>query len=202
MTITLDQLRRALTQETPVLPRPELDTELLLAAVAAVVGPGHPLEVLLIRRATSASDPWSAHMAFPGGKVETDDESMLVTAARETLEEIGVDLLDSAEYLGGLPIVDVVRGDEGRQRRALQIHPFVFALKRSVEFKANHEVDEVVWVPLDSLLDGSRETTVVHERDGQRFRFPAWDVNGQPVWGLTYRMLRSLLTALEEGSHE
>jgi 8-oxo-dGTP pyrophosphatase MutT (NUDIX family) len=122
---------------------------------------------------------------------------MLVTAARETLEEIGVDLLHSAEYLGGLPIVDVAR-----QGRALQIHPFVFALKRSVEFRANHEVDEVVWVPLDSLLDGSRETSVVHERDGQRFRFPAWDVNGQPVWGLTYRMLRSLLTRLEEGSHE
>jgi len=197
VTITLDQLRRALVDEAPVLPRPELDAGLLLAAVAAVVGPGHPLEVLLIRRATSETDPWSAHMAFPGGKVQTSDESMLVTAARETLEEVGVDLLESAEYLGGLPIVDVAR-----QGRALQIHPFVFALKHSVEFRANHEVDEIVWVALDSLLDGSRETTVVHEREGQRFRFPAWDVNGQAVWGITYRMLRSLLTALEEGSHE
>ena len=135
-------------------------------------------------------------MAFPGGKLDTGDESLLITAMRETREELGVDLLD-AEYLGRLPVVDV-----SRQGRALQIHPFVFALEGAVEFRPNHEVDAVFWVPLDSLLDGSRATTVVQESNGSRFRFPAWDVDGHPVWGLTYRMLRSLLTALEEGSHE
>ena len=110
---------------------------------------------------------------------------------------MGVDLLDRAEYLGPLPIVDV-----SRQGRALQIHPFVFALTETVEFQPNHEVDGVFWVALDSLLDGSRATTVVQESNGNRFRFPAWDVNGHAVWGLTYRMLRSLLTALEESTHE
>lgn len=197
MTITLERLKRALARETPVLPRPEYQPGRLVAAVAAVVRPEQTVDVLLIRRASSEGDPWSAHMAFPGGKLDQGDENLLVTALRETREELGVDLLQTADYLGQLPVVDVAR-----LGRALQIHPFVFALKNSVEFRTNHEVDGVFWVALDSLTDGSRETTVLQESNGNRFRFPAWDVEGNPVWGLTYRMLRSLLTALEESTHE
>lgn len=197
MTITLERVKRALAREPPLLPRPEYQPGHLVAAVAAVVGPSQPLEVLLIRRARSDADPWSSHMAFPGGKLDQGDENLLVTAMRETREEVGVDLLEAADYLGQLPIVDV-----SRHGRALQIHPFVFALKNSVEFRTNHEVDGIFWVSLDSLRDGSRETTVVQESNGNRFRFPAWDVEGNPVWGLTHRMLRSLLTALEESTHE
>ena len=197
MTITLDRIRRALVRETQALSRPEPEPGQLIAAVAAVVRPTEPLDVLLIRRATSAADPWSAHMAFPGGKLDQGDENLLATALRETREEVGVNLLDQAEYLGQLPIVDV-----SRQGRALSIHPFVFALTDAVEFQPNHEVDGVFWVALDSLLDGSRATTVIHESNGNRFRFPAWDVDGHPVWGLTYRMLRSLLAALEDSTHE
>lgn len=197
MTITLDRLQRALARESLALPRPEYEPGHLIAAVALVVRPGQPLDVLLIRRAVSEKDPWSAHMAFPGGKLDQGDENLLVTAMRETQEEVGVNLLDAAEYLGRLPVVAV-----SRLERALQIHPFVFALKGSVEFRTNHEVDRVFWVALDSLTDGSRETTVLQESNGNRLRYPAWDVDGHPVWGLTYRMLRSLLTALEESTHE
>lgn len=136
-------------------------------------------------------------MAFPGGKLDQGDENLLVTAMRETQEEVGVNLLETAEYLGQLPVVAVSGGG-----RALRIHPFVFALTGSVEFRTNYEVDGVFWVALDSLTDGSRETTVIQESNGNRFQYPAWDVDGHPVWGLTYRMLRSLLTALEESTHE
>lgn len=197
MTITLDRLERALARDAPLLLRPEYQPGHLVAAVAAVVRPGQTLDILLIRRASFDTDPWSSHMAFPGGKLDQSDENLLATAVRETLEEVGVDLGSTADYLGQLPIVDVAR-----HGRALQIHPFVFALKGSVEFRTNHEVDAVFWVALDSLSDGSRETSVFQESNGNRFRFPAWDVDGNPVWGLTYRMLRSLLTALEESPHE
>ena len=197
MTVTLDQLKRALAREAAAPAPPAYEPGHLIAAVAVVVRPEQPLDVLLIQRASSETDPWSAHMALPGGKLDEGDENLLVTAMRETQEEVGINLLQAAEYLGQLPVVSV-----SRHGRALRIHPFVFALMNPVEFRTNHEVDGVFWVALDSLRDGSRETTVVQEGDGNRFRYPAWDVDGHPVWGLTYRMLRSLLTALEESAHE
>lgn len=197
MTISLERLQQTLARESLVLQRPEYEPGQLIAAVALVLRPGLPLDILLILRAASEKDPWSAHMAFPGGKLDQGDENLLVTAMRETQEEVGVNLLDAAEYLGQLPVVAVSRGG-----RALRIHPFVFALEGSVEFRTNHEVDGVFWVALDSLTDGSRDTTVIQESNGNRFQYPAWDVDGHPVWGLTYRMLRSLLTALEESTDE
>ncbi|MFN7699333.1 MAG: NUDIX domain-containing protein [Deltaproteobacteria bacterium] len=48
------------------------------AAVAAILrerAPGAP-EVLFIRRAEKPGDPWSGHMAFPGGKQEPGDPDL------------------------------------------------------------------------------------------------------------------------------
>src|SRR4051812_3842337 len=55
------------------------------AAVAAILrdaaeGP----EILFIRRAEHPQDPWSGHMAFPGGREEPGDADLLETAIRET----------------------------------------------------------------------------------------------------------------------
>ena len=70
------------------------------AAVAVVLREGpRSAEVLLIERAHHPDDPWSGHMAFPGGRMEAGDDSTRTTAARETLEEVGVSL-HGAEYLG------------------------------------------------------------------------------------------------------
>src|SRR5688572_28899501 len=64
------------------------------AAVAAVLhepGEGHP-ELLFIERAEHPLDPWSGHMAFPGGRVDPGDPGPRHAAERETLEEVGLDL--------------------------------------------------------------------------------------------------------------
>ncbi len=72
------------------------------AAVAVVLREidGRP-EVLLIERATKEGDPWSGHMAFPGGRVEDVDGSIQIAAERETFEEVGVSL-EGAELIGRL----------------------------------------------------------------------------------------------------
>jgi 8-oxo-dGTP pyrophosphatase MutT (NUDIX family) len=63
------------------------------AAVAVTLAPGpEELEVLLIRRAEHEGDPWSGHMAFPGGHHDPTDPTLAATAERETLEEVGIDL--------------------------------------------------------------------------------------------------------------
>ena len=50
------------------------------------------LELLVIQRAEKAGDPWSGHMALPGGRREPGDRDAYDTARRETLEEVGIDL--------------------------------------------------------------------------------------------------------------
>jgi len=40
------------------------------------------LSVLMIKRADREGDPWSGHMAFPGGRKDRGDSNTLVTAKR------------------------------------------------------------------------------------------------------------------------
>ena len=72
-------------------------------SVVAIIlrNPAPQTELLFIKRSESAGDPWSGHMAFPGGHREADDAGLKETAIRETKEEIGLDL-SNAEYLGSI----------------------------------------------------------------------------------------------------
>lgn len=54
-------------------------------------------EILFIERATRKTDRWSGHVALPGGKQELHEDDQ-ETAARETLEEIGLDLSDPTHF--------------------------------------------------------------------------------------------------------
>ena len=165
------------------------------AAVAAVLRQGGMgPEVLLIRRAEHPRDPWSGHMAFPGGREDPGDADLLATAVRETREEIALDLQRQAELIGPLPMLPAIaRG----KRTGLTIAPFVFELAGEVELTLNHEVAETVWAPLGPLAQGEYATTVPYTLGGQEIRLPAHDVNGRIVWGLTYRMLDTLFMLLK-----
>ena len=108
------------------------------AAVAIVLRDGPSgIEVLFIHRAEHPEDPWSGHMAFPGGRAE-DGEPPLLTAMRESAEEVGLDL-GRAELLGALDEVQAVR----RVPVDLAIAPFVFRVPASATPQPNHEVRAV-----------------------------------------------------------
>ena len=165
------------------------------AAVAIVLretseGP----QVLLIRRAERAGDPWSGHMGFPGGREDERDEDLIATAVRETREELSLDLTRVGRRLGGLPeLPAVARG----RATGMVIAPFVFELTEDapLSYKAD-EVSEAVWVPLEPLLHGTLRTTIAYELSGQSTRLPAHDFEGRIVWGLTYRMLDDFFALL------
>lgn len=187
--IDIDLVRRAIGRAGRE-SRPDADDR--LAAVSAVlrdagrdVGP----EVLLIRRAAHDADPWSGHMAFPGGRHDPSDPDLLHTALRETLEEVGLDLARDAELIGRLPLLPAIA--RGR-RVGLTIAPYVFALSRDLPLEPNREVAEIVWAPLRPMARGEISTTIPWELAGERLEMPAYDVHGRIVWGLTYRMLESL----------
>jgi 8-oxo-dGTP pyrophosphatase MutT (NUDIX family) len=152
------------------------------------------VEVLLIRRAEHELDPWSGHMALPGGHGDPGDASLVATAVREVSEEVGLDLLSHAELLGRLPAVHAHPAN-------FSIFPLVFGLSAGPEAEPNPaEVQEVVWVSLDHLRSSSARTSHELGVEQQRRRFPAFDVSGRTVWGLTYRILGDLLQQLDSAS--
>jgi 8-oxo-dGTP pyrophosphatase MutT (NUDIX family) len=161
------------------------------AAVATILRdtPGGA-EVLLIRRAEREGDPWSGHMAFPGGRRDAQDPDLYATAVRETREEVGLDLTTHGALLGRLAdLPAIARG----LRADLVIRPFVFALEReaTLAFDAA-EVAEALWTPLAALARGEGAGVVHYRIEGREIELPCWHVGGRVVWGLTHRMLVSL----------
>lgn len=165
------------------------------AAVAIVMRERRrAVEVLLIERAEREGDPWSGHMAFPGGRLEQGDDSSRTAARRETLEEVGIELAH-AEYLGRL---DDIIGNP-RTRPTLVVAAHVFFLDESQEIElAPDEVQDAFWFPLADMLETTRsvEYTIA---DRPEARYPGILV-GVPdrhvVWGLTYRFLENLMQLL------
>lgn len=166
------------------------------AAVAAVLRGASEPEVLLIRRAEHPDDPWSGHMAFPGGRHDPTDRDLLHTAVRETLEEVGLDLPSRGRLLGRLD--DIPALARGR-RTGMAIAPFVFELvDREPDLRPNCEVQEILWAPLGPLMRGEASTTIAYSHEGGTLHLPAFDVQGRIVWGLTYQMLQHLFAVLRE----
>lgn len=195
MKIDVDFVRTALQDR---LHRPAtLQGDERFAAVAAVLREQEgDAEVLLIRRAQQESDPWSGHMAFPGGRQDASDVDLLHTAVRETEEEVGLRLRPEDHLLGRLDdLPAVARG----RRVGLIIAPFVFAIGGDPVLVPNAaEVDELVWAPLGPLVRGARNTIFRYQLDGRSVELPAYDVDGRVVWGLTHRMLGELFEALQK----
>jgi 8-oxo-dGTP pyrophosphatase MutT (NUDIX family) len=191
--VDLQTIRKQLQHKNPV--RQALPEIQRRAAVAAILRPvDGDTEVLLIRRAERLGDPWSGHMAFPGGHQEPFDSDLRATAMRETLEEVGLDLARH-EYLGGLDeLPAVARG----RFVGMVISPHVFALLETPELKPNAEVAAVVWGRLGPMLRGEIDAIKELNHDGELRRMPAFQVHDHLVWGMTHHMLRSLLRLLDE----
>ncbi|KAG0231333.1 hypothetical protein BGX31_005552 [Mortierella sp. GBA43] len=113
-------------------------------------------EVLFIERATRKTDRWSGHVALPGGKREEGDEDDQETAARETTEEIGLDLSDLTQFrcLGALD--DRELWTSFGRVFLMVLSPFVYIqLSPSTPpLKPQpSEVASVHWQPLSLFLD-------------------------------------------------
>jgi len=177
--------------------RPRLIEEPYVAraavALALAAAPGG-VEVLLIERATRDDDPWSGHIAFPGGRRDPDDADAVATAVRETREEVGVDLLADGMFLGRL---DELRATARHRRLDLVIAPIVFALRRPVALSPSpREVESAVWVPLAHLSSPDARGTYTRTVDEMTADFPALRYQHYTVWGLTHRILDGFLALI------
>jgi len=149
-------------------------------------------ELLFIKRADYPGDPWSGQVAFPGGREEPGDLSLADTAARETREETGIDLMRDGTFLGTL---DDLRPRINRLPDVI-VRPYVVLLDRYEPLVLSSEVALAFWIPLEALktVDSWRETPLLAR--GVQINTRAFHHDGHIVWGMTERVLGQLLAIL------
>jgi 8-oxo-dGTP pyrophosphatase MutT (NUDIX family) len=176
------------------------DPSLRRAAVAILIrlGEGDEPEVFFIQRAVYEGDPWSGQIAFPGGREEIGDESLLETAVRETFEETQVDLPTCGEFIGAL---DDLRPMTVRLP-AIFVRPFVFLVSDVPEPILSSEVAETFWVPLSALLDRTLWPVTRIQVIGEEISRIAFHHRGFVIWGMTERILSSLLGLIGTAQQE
>lgn len=159
---------------------------LRFAAVSIMLRNKHNPSVLLIKRAERAGDPWSGQIAFPGGKMQQEDKTARDTAIRETMEEVGIDLSRKAEFLGYGALATTHTG-------SMDVVPTVFLMRGDAEVRTNDEVASHRWVSLEDLLAPGARSTFRLKTPESVIELPAYAVGDYVVWGLTHRIIDSLL---------
>ncbi len=195
--IDLARIRSAFAGYAPVLVPGQGRSEAAVAMVLRTPREGADAipEVLLIERARREGDPWSGHMAFPGGRVEREDPGVREAAERETFEEVGIDLA-GAELLGRL---DDLEGHHAGRPVPLVISAFVYLAPDPGPVAPSPEVESALWLPVTSLADPARHVDYPYPPAGGAL-YPGIVV-GDPerhvVWGLTYRFVEIFFRIVE-----
>ncbi|KAF1997192.1 hypothetical protein P154DRAFT_497252 [Amniculicola lignicola CBS 123094] len=117
-------------------------------------------ELLFIKRASRVGDKWTGHVALPGGKRDPEDDDDQVTAVREAMEEVGIDLsYANAIAVGNLP-QRIVTTSWGKVP-LMVLCPYVYLLT-SPEYPAQRlqptEVASTHWVSLRALQSPALRT--------------------------------------------
>jgi 8-oxo-dGTP pyrophosphatase MutT (NUDIX family) len=123
----------------------------------------------------------AGQVAFPGGRADASDISLVETALRETQEETGIDpafvtvagFLDAYETGTGYAILPVV----GLLSDGFALSPHAV------------EVAEIFEVPLSFLLDPANKQQQSREFQGRRRSFYSFTYEGHYIWGATAAML-------------
>jgi len=149
---------------------------------------------LLFTKRTELVEHHKGEICFPGGRQEAGDDDLFATAVRETFEEVGISPAHM-ERIGQLDDI-VSRGSN------FVISPFVGFLTTAAPYHyshADHEVDEILEIPLAHLLDETNGGVELRHLDGQDIEMPFYRFHGHVIWGATARILAQFLRLLSDG---
>ena len=163
----LDQL--SLKQSDP-------KSDLPKAAVLIALTDEENPEVIYTLRSNKVSSH-QGEVSFPGGMQEESDTSLIITALRESEEEIGLPQ-NCVKILGSL--------DTMVSRFNVSVTPFVGVIPGDVELNSSSEEIEACFrVPLSFLLKDKRYRNDEVNRNGETFYMPAYKYSSYVIWGLT-----------------
>lgn len=185
----ISRLVRALADKPGQVIEPEQPMRRAAIALVLRMGELGEPELLMIKRAEVERDPWSGHVACPGGRMEPGDLDLAQTAMRETWEETGIELSRVGRILGTLDDIS----PRTPVLPPIIIRPFVAAVPSDVSIVQSPEVSAAFWVPMSALRDrASWGMGVVQVRGADR-EVATFTHAGYTVWGLTERVLKQLL---------
>lgn len=140
-------------------------------------------EVILTKRSPQLKHH-PGQVAFPGGKQDAVDATLVEAALREAEEEVGL-RSDQVEMLGALPVHETVTGFE--------VTPFIGLVQGPFDpVPEAGEVAEVFSVPLDFVSNPSHFRVEGRRWRGQRRHYYTAPYGPYYIWGATARMLRGL----------
>jgi len=149
---------------------------------------------LLLTRRTNALANHKGQVAFPGGGYEKEDGDLATTALRETFEELGIPP-EKIDIIGQLPQQPVISG--------YVVTPIVAILPGDVPLRPTpDEIARVFFVPLTWLADPAHiERVEKHRWHGLDYLVPFYiPYEGEIIWGMTARIILSLLETLKNPS--
>ena len=145
---------------------------------------------LLFTRRTDRVEHHKGQISFPGGRQDPEDADLLATALREAEEEMGLRKED-VRILGELDDICTVSD--------FCVAPFVGLIPYPYPFRPSpHEIDEMIEVPLASLLDPARSRREFREHGGLTWPVHFYEHGRHTIWGATASILKQLLDLLPE----
>jgi len=174
------------TQLAAYQPRQLKQTKVEAGVMVLVTDCEHNPEIILTQRSKRLSSH-SGEVAFPGGKRDAEDDSILTTALRETEEEIGLHA-SHIELLGELGQLHSVHG--------LRVTPCVGVIAEhstAMLTASPDEIDAIFKVPLTYFLDQQNQCDDEYVVRGKNLYVPAWRYDGYIIWGLTAYFIAELV---------
>ncbi len=167
----------------------EVEDSCLKAGVLILLYPlNERLHVVFTRR-TDRVDFHQAQISFPGGQQE-QDESFKEAAVREAHEEVNISP-DSVRILGELTPLYIPPSN-------YCVYPVVGAADERPDFQpSEHEVEEVIEVPLEHLLDPENMRRETWRYKGRDIQVPFYSFEGHKIWGATAMILSELIELLK-----
>ena len=180
---SIEQIRSRLSDPEPA---PSAPSGRRASVAIVLAGDSDARSVCFVERASRPGDPWSGDVAFPGGWVKHEDESLRAAAMRETHEEIGLALADT-HHVGDIAPMRIPRLRSGIGLLGTSV--FYVGESRPGLRLEQREIADAFWVPIAHLHHPDNRTVVHWSRSGPPRPRPAIMFDGRVIWGLTYRIL-------------
>jgi 8-oxo-dGTP pyrophosphatase MutT (NUDIX family) len=153
------------------------------AVLIPIVPRADEAHVLLTRRSL-ALRRHAGQVAFPGGRIDPEDDGPVDAALREAEEEIGL----ARAHVTPLGFLDTYLTHSG-----FRILPLVAEVHAPFELTINRaEVEEAFEVPMSFLMDTTNHTRESRTREGVTRHFHKMPYGEKNIWGVTAGIIRNL----------